>query len=153
MRSGRGAGTAGPAAGTSERARRTAGNRPHRDTRVFAGLAENTFSAGSSRWQLVLRRLFISAVHHHDIDGDILDWSQLQTELLPQGIAQQRVFERRRRPLPACRWNISWSVHFLASDFTLQLVDSPSRDPDEEIYNFPVDQLGLEVNQPESQLP
>jgi hypothetical protein len=35
----------------------------------------------------------------------------------------------------------------------LQLVDSPSRDPDEEIYNFPVDQLGLEVNQPESQLP
>ena len=30
-------------------------------------------------------------------------------------------------------------------DFTLQLIDSPSRDPDEEIYNWPVDQLGLEV--------
>ena len=30
-------------------------------------------------------------------------------------------------------------------DFTLQLIDSPSRDPDEEIYNWPVDHLGLEL--------
>ncbi len=29
--------------------------------------------------------------------------------------------------------------------FTLQLIDEPSRDPEETVYNWPVDQLGLEV--------
>ena len=28
-------------------------------------------------------------------------------------------------------------------DFTVQLIDNASRDPDEKIYNWPVDQLGL----------